>query len=47
MTEGDEANCLYIIQEGTVHVTMKGKDIRDMNAGEYFGEAALFKISIR
>ena len=42
VTEGEEATCLYIIQEGTVHVTMEGKDIRDMHSGDYFGEAALF-----
>ena len=42
VTEGEEATCLYVIQDGRVRISSMGEDLRDMKTGEYFGEAALF-----
>lgn len=39
--QGDKANCLYIIKEGEVECVSKGKLIRTLIKGDYFGEKAL------
>lgn len=39
--EKDEADCMYFIEDGTVRVTVSGKEISKLIKGEYFGELAL------
>ena len=39
--EKDEADCMYFIEDGTVRVTVSGKEISKLTKGEYFGELAL------
>lgn len=41
IVEGDPGNLFYIIQEGQVLCSFKGKAVRVLNKGEYFGELAL------
>lgn len=40
--EGDNADCFYIIEEGTVHYTKPGLASKEMTKGQHFGEIALF-----
>lgn len=42
VNEGDPGDLLYIIKEGGVVCTQKGREIRMMNKGDYFGEQALY-----
>jgi len=39
--EGDEADAVYFISEGEVEVSVRGRKISRLNAGDYFGEMAL------
>ncbi|CAG9311323.1 PKG_8 [Blepharisma stoltei] len=39
--EGDEGDLFYIIKQGIVSCTEKGREIRQMTKGDYFGEIAL------
>jgi MFS family permease len=44
--QGDQADAMYLIEEGTVAVTVKGADgrhrpVAELGAGDYFGEIAL------
>jgi MFS family permease len=44
--QGDQADALYLIEEGTLSVTVKGEDgrhhpVTELVAGDYFGEIAL------
>jgi len=39
--EGDDAMNMYIVEEGTLRVTIEGKNIRDLKEGDFFGELAL------
>lgn len=41
--EGEFAYEFFVIEDGSVHVTQEGRDIRDMGSGEFFGEIALDK----
>lgn len=41
VVEGDPGDLLYIIKHGTVSCTFKGKEIRQLSRGEFFGEQAL------
>ena len=47
VNEGDSGELLYIIKEGTVSCSQKGKEIRKMGKGDYFGEQALIYDSVR
>lgn len=42
LNEGDTGDLFYIIKEGSVVCSQKGKDIRSLNKGSYFGEQALY-----
>ncbi|MCK4727054.1 MAG: cyclic nucleotide-binding domain-containing protein [Anaerolineales bacterium] len=49
--QGDEGNCMYVIQEGQVEVILENEDkeikvgVRD--PGEFFGEMAIFDRDVR
>jgi CRP-like cAMP-binding protein len=49
--QGEEGNCLYVIQEGRVGVYReKGSDeimIAELGEGEFFGEMGLFEKDVR
>ncbi|OMJ74577.1 hypothetical protein SteCoe_26476 [Stentor coeruleus] len=47
VNEGDPGDLLYIIKEGSVVCTQKGREVRVMNKGDYFGEQALYYGSMR
>jgi cGMP-dependent protein kinase 1 len=47
VNEGDPGDLFYIIKEGTVSCTQKGKLIRQMFKGDFFGEQALLYNSVR
>ena len=47
VNENDTGELLYIIKEGNVVCTQKGKEIRKMSKGDYFGEQALIYGSLR
>jgi cGMP-dependent protein kinase len=42
VNEGDQANSYFIIKSGKVCITKQGNVIREMVAGDTFGEQALF-----
>ena len=46
-SENDVANCLYIIKEGEVECIIKGKCVRILKKGDYFGEKSLLLESTR
>ncbi|CAD8110983.1 unnamed protein product [Paramecium sonneborni] len=43
VSEGDVANSFYIIKKGKVSIIKGDKEVSQMNAGESFGEAALYQ----
>jgi CRP-like cAMP-binding protein len=49
--QGDEGNCMYVIQEGQVEVLQEvnGKEVQlgVRTAGEYLGEMAIFEREVR
>jgi CRP-like cAMP-binding protein len=49
--QGDEGNCMYVIQEGRVEVVRtQGDDIvrlAVLNQGDFFGEMAIFEKEVR
>lgn len=50
--EGEEGNCMYVIQEGEVEVFIRGDDGKEIRlgvrvAGEFFGEMAIFDRDVR
>ena len=49
--QGDEGNCMYVIQEGQVEVILEndGKEIKVgvRDPGEFFGEMAIFDRDVR
>lgn len=49
--QGDEGNCMYVIQEGQVEVIQEvnGKEVRlgIRGEGEYLGEMAIFEREVR
>ena len=45
--QGDAASSYYIIKKGTVSVILDGKVINKMEAGDTFGEQALYENSVR
>lgn len=49
--QGETGYCMYVIQEGTVEIILEeeGKDIllAKRNAGDFFGEMALFDRDVR
>jgi cGMP-dependent protein kinase len=47
VSEGDPGDLFYVIKEGNVLCTQKGKEIRRMGKGEYFGDQALLYNSTR
>jgi len=48
LTSDDEASvCFFVIAEGEARVEVKGKEVRRMGPGEYFGEMALIDRSRR
>ncbi|OMJ91623.1 hypothetical protein SteCoe_5769 [Stentor coeruleus] len=47
VSEGDPGDLLYIIKEGSIVCTQKGKEVMVMNKGDYFGEQALYYGSMR
>ena len=47
VSEGDPGDLFYVIKEGNVVCTQKGKEIRRMGKGEYFGDQALLYNSPR
>lgn len=42
INEGDAGDLFYIIKEGSVVCSQKGKDLRVLGKGSYFGEQALY-----
>jgi cGMP-dependent protein kinase len=47
VNEGDPGDLFYIIKDGRVSCSQKGKVIRVMEKGEFFGEQALFYNTVR
>ena len=47
VSEGDPGDLFFVIKEGNVVCTLKGKEIRRMGKGEYFGDQALLYNSPR
>jgi CRP-like cAMP-binding protein len=50
--EGEEGDCMYVIQEGQVEVLIKGEEDRDIRLGvrqkgEFIGEMAIFDRDVR
>ena len=50
--EGEEGNCMYVIQQGQVEVVVKGEDDQDVRLGvrkegEFIGEMAIFDRDVR
>jgi CRP/FNR family cyclic AMP-dependent transcriptional regulator len=50
--EGEEGNCMYVIQEGQVEVIVKGEDDQEVRLGvrkegEFIGEMAIFDRDVR
>jgi CRP-like cAMP-binding protein len=49
--EGDEGDCMFVVQSGKVHVVMEkdGKEvfIKELGEGDFFGEMALFTPEVR
>jgi CRP/FNR family transcriptional regulator, cyclic AMP receptor protein len=43
VTEGEVGRHLYVVADGTVKVTRKGRKIATMGAGDFFGEMALIQ----
>jgi len=39
--EGEKGDCLYIVKQGTLNVTIQGTQVRQLEKGDYFGERAL------
>ena len=47
VNEGDPGDLFYLIKEGIVSCKIKGKEIRQMTRGEFFGEQALLYNNVR
>lgn len=47
VSEGEPGNLFYFIKDGIVKCTIKGKMVRQMSKGEYFGEQALLYNTVR
>ena len=50
--EGDEGNCMFVIQEGKVEVLIAGENDKEIRLGirgegEFFGEMAIFDRDVR
>lgn len=45
--QGDQASSYYLIKSGQVSVEIDGHEVTTMNAGDTFGESALFKDEVR
>jgi CRP/FNR family transcriptional regulator len=50
--EGEEGNCMYVIQEGEVEVLIAGEGEKEIRLGvrgegEFFGEMAIFDRNVR
>jgi len=49
--EGDEGDCMFVVQSGKVHVVKnrEGKEIfiKELGDGDFFGEMALFTPEVR
>jgi CRP/FNR family transcriptional regulator len=50
--EGEEGNCMFVIQEGEVEVIIDGEDDQEIRLavrgeGEFFGEMAIFDRDVR
>jgi CRP-like cAMP-binding protein len=41
--EGEKGDCLYVLVEGEAAITLKGRKLGIINAGEIIGEMALIK----
>lgn len=39
--QGEDANCMYIIKEGTVQCLKDGRVVRTLNKGDHFGEVSI------
>ena len=47
VNEGDPGDLFYLIKEGSVMCIQGGKELREMNRGDFFGEQALLYNSVR
>lgn len=45
--EGDDANCMFIIKEGSVNCSKEGKIVRTLNKGDHFGEVSILMETTR
>jgi CRP/FNR family transcriptional regulator, cyclic AMP receptor protein len=45
--EGDKADCLYVVKDGQVDITLGNRLLKPLGAGEIFGEMALIDGSPR
>ncbi len=50
--EGEDGNCMFVIQEGEVEVLIKGEEEQEIRLGvrqegEFFGEMAIFDRDVR
>ena len=51
LRQGEEGHCMFVIQEGKVEVVredgIEGVRLRILEAGDFFGEMALFECEVR
>lgn len=41
VVEGDDATCVYVVEKGSLSISIKGKEVRQLVSGNLFGELAL------
>lgn len=39
---GDAGDCMYVVNSGVLHILVKGKKVRELQQGSFFGEVSVF-----
>ena len=47
VSEGDAADAVYVVLSGTLTVSIEGEDVREIAAGDWFGDLAVLRRSNR
>jgi len=47
VSEGDAADAVYVVLSGTLTVSIEGEDVREIGAGDWFGDLAVLRRSTR